>query len=135
VLLIRHARAGDRHAWEGDDRLRPLDDRGVEQAHALVGLLAGNVVTRVLSSPYLRCVQTLEPLARERALAIEEREELAEERQQEDGARLVRALLAEDVVVCCHGGLAEAVAGDRQKKGEVFVLDARARILERHRPR
>jgi phosphohistidine phosphatase SixA len=135
VLLVRHARAGDRNAWEGDDRLRPLDDRGVAQAHALVGLLAGNSVTRVLSSPYLRCVQTVEPLARERGLAIEDREELAEEQQEEDGARLVREMLAEDVVVCCHGGLAEAVVGDRQKKGEVFLLDAGARILERRRPR
>ena len=40
VLLVRHARAGDRDAWEDDDRLRPLDKKGWKQAEGLVGLLA-----------------------------------------------------------------------------------------------
>ena len=34
VLLVRHARAGDRSEWEGDDRLRPLDKKGRRQAKA-----------------------------------------------------------------------------------------------------
>jgi 8-oxo-dGTP diphosphatase len=134
VLLIRHARAGERAEWEGDDRLRPLDDRGWQQAEKLVELLAEFPVERILSSPYDRCVQTVEPLARARGLAIELREELGEELQDGDGMKLVRSLLGDDVAACCHGGLSDILAGERQKKGEVFVLGADAAVKTRLRP-
>jgi phosphohistidine phosphatase SixA len=134
VLLIRHARAGDRADWEGDDRLRPLDERGWRQAHGLVDLLAEFPIERLVSSPYDRCVQTVEPLARMRRLPIELREELSEELQMTEGVKLVRTLLGEDVAVCCHGGLSEGVAGEQQKKGEVLVLAADADVKDRLRP-
>lgn len=134
VLLIRHASAGERSEWDADDRLRPLDARGHTQAEQLVELLGGHEISRILSSPAVRCVQTVEPLARARGLEIEVRDELAEERQQGDGAELVRALLGEDVAVAVHGGLSEAVVGESQKKSEVLVLDERGRVVERIRP-
>ena len=62
LLVIRHGRAGDSSEWEGDDRLRPLDKRGRRQAGALVESLAPFAIARILSSPYDRCVQTVEPL-------------------------------------------------------------------------
>jgi broad specificity phosphatase PhoE len=66
LLLVRHAHAGDRGSWVGDDGLRPLSDRGAGQAAALVGLL-GPLVTgpdaTVASSPALRCTATVAPLA------------------------------------------------------------------------
>ena len=63
LLLIRHASAGDRNDWVGDDLLRPLDGRGRSQASRLPELLGDYEIARVLSSPALRCVQTVEPLA------------------------------------------------------------------------
>jgi phosphohistidine phosphatase SixA len=122
VLLIRHASAGKRTEWERDDRRRPLDERGRLQALRLVGLLADYPIERIVSSPYDRCVQTVEPLARARGLAIEIRQELAEERQADEGAALVAPLLDTDRAVCCHGGLSEVVVGESQKKGETLVL-------------
>lgn len=123
MLLIRHASAGDRDEWTGDDRLRPLDKRGRKQAGRLVGLLAPYPVTRMVSSPADRCVQTLEPFAHERALEIEVREELSEEQQEIAGAALVRSLATEDVAVSCHGGLSDVLIGESQKKGEAIVLE------------
>jgi phosphohistidine phosphatase SixA len=134
VLLIRHARAGDRAEWEGDDRLRPLDERGWRQAEKLVELLAEFPIERIVSSPYDRCVQTVEPLARSRGLPIELRDELGEELQTTEGAKLVRTLLGEDVAVCCHGGLSDVAAGEPQKKAEVLVLAADAAVKARLRP-
>ncbi len=61
LLLIRHASAGDRDDWVGDDRLRPLDGRGRNQASRLPELLRDYEIARVLSSPAVRCVQTVEP--------------------------------------------------------------------------
>lgn len=122
ILLVRHASAGDRDQWEGDDRRRPLDDRGRGQAASLVERLALFEIDRILSSPYLRCVETAEPLARSRGLEIELRDELSEEHQTTAGARFVRALGSTNAVVCGHGGLSEAIVGDSQKKGETIVL-------------
>jgi len=126
ILLVRHASAGDRYAWEGDDSLRPLDERGLRQADELVELLEQYEVTRVLSSPSLRCVQTVEPFAQARGLGIEIRDELSEERQGADGPTLVGSLQDVDAVLSCHGGLSDAICGESQKKAEVFVLDGTA---------
>lgn len=133
LLLIRHGRAGHRDSWRGDDRKRPLDASGRRQAAELVGKLAAYPIRRVLSSPYDRCVQTVEPLAADHGLAIEEREALGEERQYDDGVALVRGLLGEPAALCVHGGLSEAAFGERLKKGETLVVDERGRVVERLR--
>jgi 8-oxo-dGTP diphosphatase len=133
LLVIRHARAGDRAEWRGDDRRRPLDERGRRQAEALVDALAAFPVTRILSSPYDRCVQTVEPLAAQRELPVEVSEELGEEQQLTAGAVLVRSLIGQEVAVCVHGGLSDEAFGERQKKGETLVVDADGRVVERIR--
>jgi len=133
VLLIRHASAGDPEEWDGDDRLRPLDELGFGQAVGLVGLLDGYEISLVLSSPALRCVQTVEPLALERGLEVQVRDELAEERQETDGAALVQSLGGRYVAFSVHGGLSEAAFGESQKKAEVLVVDERGRVTERIR--
>ena len=93
LLLIRHALAGHRNAWEGDDRVRPVDDRGRLQSDALVDALAAFQIDRIVSSPYLRCVQTVEPLAEARELEIELDEQLRsdEARRGGGGARAADA--------------------------------------------
>ena len=122
LLLVRHASAGDRDEWEGDDRERPLDDRGSTQAEELVERLRPYPIDAILSSPARRCVQTVEPLARARGLEIELRPELGEERQSA-GVALVRSLAGCDVVVCGHGGLERALPeSPKWKKGAAFVI-------------
>lgn len=122
TLLVRHAEAGDRSTWRGDDRVRPLDERGHRQALALVDELAPYRVDRILSSPYLRCIQTVEPLSAARGIPIEPRDELGEQRQEADGLVVVRALDDEAAVVCTHGGLPWDSLADAYKKGSVLVL-------------
>jgi 8-oxo-dGTP diphosphatase len=78
VYLIRHAKAKNRFKWRQPDHLRPLTKAGFAQAEALPTLFAGQLFTRLFSSPYVRCVQTLEPLSKERSLPLELAEELAE---------------------------------------------------------
>ena len=120
VLLLRHARAGERAAWTGDDTLRPLDDRGLRQALALRDL-AQRAIGRIVSSPYRRCVETVEPLAEALGIPIELDDRLAE------GAspQLALALLAEldGGLACTHGDVIEAVLGYGLRKGAVAVTD------------
>jgi phosphohistidine phosphatase SixA len=123
VLLVRHARADNRSTWDGDDLLRPLDKRGRRQAAALPGLLAEYPVDRLLSSPYIRCVETLEPLAERLSLPIDMRPELTEGSSAAD----VFALLAEtDAAVpalCTHGDVVQELLGEGSAKGSVWVLE------------
>jgi len=129
VLLVRHARAGDRETWRGDDRERPLDDRGRARVAELIHLLAPFPVDVVLSSPYLRCVETAAPIAEARGVALELRAELGEEQQSTDGAALVRSLAGRDIVDCGHGGLERAlVDAPKWKKGAVFVVGPDLRV-------
>ncbi len=123
VLVVRHASAGDRGRWSGDDRLRPLDAKGERQAAAVAATLSKLGATRLVSSPYRRCVQTLEPAADRLGLPIEERDELAE------GASggQVRALLADldgsVPALSTHGDVIDALLdGKPCKKGAIWVL-------------
>jgi 8-oxo-(d)GTP phosphatase len=124
MLLLRHASAVDRENWQGDDRDRPLDPRGRAQAAALPQKLENYEIDRILTSPAIRCVDTIEPLAAARGLRFEEREELSEDLHADEGLELVRSLAGEAVLVCGHGGLEEALRDQPVwRKGAVLVVD------------
>jgi phosphohistidine phosphatase SixA len=76
--VVRHAKAGSRSHWTGDDRLRPLNKKGFKQAERLVSILEPFPISAIFSSPFLRCVQTAEPLARAHRIAVNETPSLAE---------------------------------------------------------
>jgi 8-oxo-(d)GTP phosphatase len=108
VLLVRHGSAGQRSKWKGDDRKRPLDARGWEQAHGLARTLGRFEVSRVLSADFVRCVQTVEPLADRAGLRVEEEPLLSEHGfpgNEDKAVDLLRSLGAEDgsVVACSQG--------------------------------
>jgi 8-oxo-dGTP pyrophosphatase MutT (NUDIX family)/phosphohistidine phosphatase SixA len=63
VVLVRHARAGKRSDWRGDDVLRPLDDSGRKQAEHLVPFLTCFAPDRVVSADRARCSETVAPFA------------------------------------------------------------------------
>jgi 8-oxo-dGTP diphosphatase len=63
VALVRHAHAGERKKWAGNDALRPLDPVGQAQAGRLAEILVHLQPERLIAATPLRCKQTLEPLA------------------------------------------------------------------------
>ena len=118
-VLLRHASAGHRTDWEHDDSWRPLDARGRRQSADLVEILRPVGVRRVVSSPYVRCVQTVEPLAAALGLQVEQ-----DERLEEGAGAAAAGLLSEDGVVCCtHGDVVEEMLGRGLKKGAAVVLE------------
>jgi 8-oxo-(d)GTP phosphatase len=143
VFLIRHAKAGDRRTWSGDDLLRPLSKTGRRQAKALVRVLSSRVIERILSSPATRCVETVEPLADQRGLPIESRDELLEGSPLPGLLELLEELRSTPSVLCGHGDLIPAtiehleargalVGPDRGwKKGSVWVLEREAGLIVR----
>ena len=115
LILLRHASAGQKSDWPGDDGSRPLDARGVADAQALAGLLACFApVARVISSPALRCTETVRPFVEtfggtveaEAGLAPPGRSGVFSSRTSPAASlrHLVRALLADrrPAVLCLH---------------------------------
>lgn len=137
VYLVRHATAGHRRDWVGDDRLRPLDERGVRQAAALVEQLASREVARIVSSPFLRCVDTVVPLAEARSLRVEAEDVLGEPADLDGALGLFRSS-PDPLVASIHGDLAEELLGATVKKGSTTVLEldgaGELRVLERLAP-
>lgn len=139
VLLVRHARAGRRDRWHGDDRARPLTKRGRRQADGLRVLLApwtgAGAHPLLLSSPWLRCVQTLVPLGTAVDEAVTARDVLGEGMGAEAVDALPGWLGERPVVLCTHGDVIADLLGrlghdgvdvgsaPRAAKGSVWVLD------------
>jgi 8-oxo-(d)GTP phosphatase len=123
LLVNRHASAGNSAKWNGDDARRTLDKRGRRQAEALVDQLAGYRIDRIVSSPFDRCVQTVEPLARARQLELETSDELAEGAGAERARVLLHDLAGGAALVCGHGPELVPIFG-KVKKGDTLVLEA-----------
>jgi 8-oxo-dGTP diphosphatase len=151
LALVRHARAVGRGAWEADDRDRPLDDVGRDRATAIAALLAAYGVRRLVTSPSLRCADTLRPYAAQLGAPLRTKEGLSEEGYAAEPARAGRHLarLVErgtPAALCSHGPVVpellmtllalvdpdepdadlagaalRAAADDRMGKGEVLV--------------
>lgn len=77
LFLVRHGHAGRKVQRRGRDKLRPLDGLGRRQAERLVGLIAPLEPTRIVSSPYRRCTETMGPLAATVGLEVEKTPALA----------------------------------------------------------
>jgi phosphohistidine phosphatase SixA len=103
LLVVRHAEAGNKRAWNGPDRLRPLSPDGHLQAEGLVVRLEDYPIERILSSPTLRCYQTVEPLARDRRLQIETVPALGVDASPAQLLRLFWDLELRHSVLCTHG--------------------------------
>ncbi len=136
LYLIRHAKAGHREQSSEPDHLRPLTKAGRRQADALVDQFEGVSLSRLLSSSHVRCVQTLEPLARSRGLPVEAADELVEGAAVEETVALMLAVSADGpAALSTHGDVVQNVLGELKRrrvpldgplearKGSTWVLD------------
>jgi 8-oxo-dGTP diphosphatase len=103
--VVRHAKAGSRGHWTGDDRVRPLSQKGLKQAEALVPMFESFSVTSIFSSPFLRCVQTVEPLARARGMTVKQVPSLAEGQGLAGAMRLMGDSKLDGAVLGTHGDI------------------------------
>jgi 8-oxo-dGTP diphosphatase len=145
IYLVRHAHAGDRDEWDGPDHERPLSRRGRVQADALADALAAAPIRRVMSSPAVRCLQSVGALASRLHLEVEPARELAEGTSARRVVGFVDDIVAAsatggdhagDVVLCTHGDVIPALLEQLQHdgvplhgigcaKGSVWVLRTR----------
>jgi broad specificity phosphatase PhoE len=133
LYLVRHGKAGSRSAWQESDDLRPLSKPGRRQADALADAIGDKKIARVVSSPFVRCRQTVEPLAERARVPVDLCDALAEGASLTDALRLIEKFARESTVLCSHGDVLGLLlqhyqdAGvplddDRLEKGSVWVL-------------
>lgn len=121
--LLRHAAAGDRNKWKGVDADRPLTKKGRKQAEALASRLVGRGIETIYASPYLRCVQTVEPLAEAIGAKVRTHDALLEGPDVDAAYDLVDKLVGYNAVLCTHGDVIPAVINRMMWAG--LTLDSR----------
>jgi len=147
LVLMRHAKAGKRSEWKGDDRLRPLDKIGRRHAREVVPVLTAFGPRRVLAADRVRCEQTVTPLADALSVSVESAPEFSDEAQAQAPQRAVSSverLAAEPgaTVICSQGGAIPGLLADlavphnprdpgySSRKGSIWVLSLLAgRVL------
>ena len=126
LFLVRHAKAGKRSKWledpanDNDDRKRPLDDKGILQAAALADRLTDFAPTLLLSSPFMRCIQTLEPLGSIISVIVTPDERLAEDNPFEPILELLESC-PDNAVLCSHGDMIPMVTDALERRGMVVT--------------
>ena len=144
VYLVRHARAGSRGRWKGDDALRPLSKVGKAQAGGISRRLARKHLELIVSSPFVRCTATVEPLAAKHHLEVETSDALAEGARLAQALRLFEKVQDREAVLCTHGDVMEdlldhfgrhgvKLRDHRMEKGSIWVFDIGREGVEKAR--
>ena len=115
IYVVRHAHAGQRTSVPGDE-YRSLSEQGRRDAEQIGDFLAPLITGSILSSPYVRCVETLIPLAEHLHVAVEVRTDLAEGARADTIISLL-AGLPENSVACAHGDTLLAVVEQLTTRG------------------
>jgi 8-oxo-dGTP diphosphatase len=136
IVLVRHAKAGKRTDWTGEDALRPLDENGERHASRLVMLLECFGPTRIYSADRVRCVSTVEPLAAAMDLEVRIDHVFSDEAYAESPSATQTALLAlakpgKVSIVCSQGDtipglidrLGPGIRSADTRKGAWWVLN------------
>lgn len=109
IFLVRHAAAGDRDKWAGHDPVRTLTKKGRRESQAIAEYLHQFGIERIYSSPYVRCVESMEPLAEMTGAKIIEHDALAEGPDVDAAYDLCDQLVGYNAVLCSHGDVIPAV--------------------------
>jgi broad specificity phosphatase PhoE len=124
IYLLRHAHAGNKKNWQGPDDQRPLSATGRREAAGLLVRLAALPVSTVLSSPALRCLQTVGPLAGQRGLPVGLDGRLHVGAEVEQAAALLLSPDLGDAVLCTHGELIGELIQRLRDGGAPIAADA-----------
>lgn len=128
VVIARHGRARKRSAWKGGEDDRPLTNPGHGQARAIVPVLAAYGAEELITSPWVRCHDTLVPYAEASGLDLLGAPQLTEHAAKKDPAgvrSLVGDLLSirdDPTVLCTHRPVLPVILSAVERKSPHRVL-------------
>ncbi|MDQ1588538.1 MAG: 8-oxo-(d)GTP phosphatase [Microbacteriaceae bacterium] len=108
IIALRHGKATAPTSWSGPDATRPLTERGVQQSATNVATIEAWRPLKIITSPAVRCVATVAPLAAATGIKPKQESNLSQDAW-EDGSANVREVVGKRVrkrtsaVLCSHG--------------------------------
>ncbi len=120
IIALRHGKAVPPAGWDGPDATRPLLHRGLEQSRSVAPAIAAWAPVKLMSSPAVRCLSTIDPVSVLTGLPVKLSKNIGQDAYEEGTAKVrkvVRNRIAkrEAVVLCSHGPvlpeIVEEVAG------------------------
>ena len=117
TYLVRHASAGSRDNSDPFDERRSIDEVGRQQAAKLAAWLRHEPIQRIVASPYLRCIQSVEPLASALGRDVEVDGVLAEGTDVEQAWKLLAQVATGTAVLCSHGDVIPDLVRRAQGRG------------------
>ena len=120
LIVLRHAKAVPPASWDGPDATRPLLHRGLDQAASIAPAVAAWRPARILSSPAVRCLATVEPLAALTGLPVKQTPGISQDAYEDGAATVVKTIAKrvakrETAVLCTHGPLLAEIIGSAAK--------------------
>lgn len=108
IIALRHGKATPPNTWSGPDASRPLTARGVHQAAGDVPTIEAWRPKRIITSPAVRCVATVAPLAASTGIVPKHEPGISQDAY-EAGDAAVREVVGKRIrsrktaVLCSHG--------------------------------
>lgn len=107
LIIVRHAKAKPRSAWTRAEGDRPLAATGLRQALAVQRLLMAWQPSRIVSSPWLRCVATVSPYVKATGTKLKLDDALTEAKHQRHPRKTAGAVEGlfdkrRSVALCTH---------------------------------
>lgn len=123
LIILRHAKATAREDWTGEEAKRPLLPEGKTQAKRLVPLLAAYSPKRLVTSPWKRCHDTIEPYGKfSKKIVVERRHltELGNKRRPKQTLSIVMDLLGDSrsALICSHRPALPSILDPLAKKAD-----------------
>ena len=136
LLLVRHAVAVAREEWDRPDPQRPLTEEGRTRSRALVALIRAYAPRGVVSSPSVRCVDTVEPFVTATGTPLATKKGLSEEGFERAPDKVVKHLdrllaAADPVALCTHRPLFGTVLEELRGRAAGTLGAGDRRLLSR----
>ena len=108
IIVARHGKAVSPSVWAGPDHSRPLHAKGVDQAARLAPALGAFGPLRIVSSPAVRCLDTMGPVAKQLGQPIRESTGISQDAYEDGRSRAAKQIAKrlerrEPVLLCSHG--------------------------------
>lgn len=142
IYMVRHAHAGDKKKWRKPDDVRPVSTKGQEQIATIVNRLVRTPINNVVSSPALRCEQSVAPIAARLGIKAKSVAALRRDAGVDEVLGLIRKHRGTRTVMCSHGEtigpLIEHLSADDSvdvrgpmewAKGSIWVLSTRRKRI------
>lgn len=95
LILVRHGKAESRKAWQGSEATRPITPLGSAASYALGRELACYAPNKIVSSPWKRCLETVDAFAKNSSINIEKVAELTEDFHEKNPKSTLNVLVSE----------------------------------------